>query len=127
MDLLHCDQNFAAEELLRESLAIREKQEPDVWTTFNTMSMLGGALLGAARKAGDGSEKANLLADTEPLLLKGYEGIMARLVVDGQNAELFKVQKQRLAEASDRLIELHTILDKPEEVNKWQAEREKWK
>src|SRR5262249_18311887 len=28
-----------AEPLLRESLAIREKKEPDAWTTFNTQSM----------------------------------------------------------------------------------------
>ena len=32
-----------AEPLLRECLAIREKTQPDAWTTFNTQSMLGGA------------------------------------------------------------------------------------
>ena len=29
------------------------------------------------------------------------------------------------AEAVDRLIELYTALDKPDEVKKWKAEREK--
>ncbi len=28
-----------AEPLLRECLAIREKNDPDAWTTFNTQSM----------------------------------------------------------------------------------------
>ena len=35
-----------AEPLLRKCLAIREKTQPDLWTTFNTQSLLGGALLG---------------------------------------------------------------------------------
>jgi len=34
--------------VLRECVAIREKTQPDAWTTFNTQSMLGGALLGQA-------------------------------------------------------------------------------
>ena len=56
-----------AEPLLRECLTIREKQEPDAWTTFNTKSMLGGALLGQKK-----------YADAEPLLLEGYEGMKER-------------------------------------------------
>ena len=34
-----------AEPLLRECLAIRERTQADAWTTFNTKSLLGGALL----------------------------------------------------------------------------------
>ena len=56
-----------AEPLLRESLAIREKTQPDVWTTFNTKSLLGGALLGQKK-----------YAEAEPLLLAGYEGMKQR-------------------------------------------------
>jgi eukaryotic-like serine/threonine-protein kinase len=52
---------------VRECLAIREKKEPDAWTTFNGRSQLGGALLGHKR-----------YADAEPLLLKGYEGMKQR-------------------------------------------------
>ena len=47
-----------AEPLLRECLAIREKTQPDVWSTFNTQSLLGGALLGQKK-----------YAEAEPLLL----------------------------------------------------------
>jgi hypothetical protein len=43
---------------LNSTLAIREKQEPDAWTTCYTQSLLGGALLGQKQ-----------YADTEPLLL----------------------------------------------------------
>jgi len=49
-----------AEPLLRECLAIREKTLPDLWKTFSTGSMLGGALLGQKK-----------YAEAEPLLLKG--------------------------------------------------------
>lgn len=52
---------------LRESLAIREKTQPDAWTTFDSKSLLGGALLGQKK-----------VADAEPLLLAGYEGMKKR-------------------------------------------------
>src|SRR5262249_1915083 len=35
-----------AESVLREGLALREKLEPDAWTTFNARSLLGAALAG---------------------------------------------------------------------------------
>ena len=46
---------------------IREKFQPDVWTTFNTKSLLGGAQLGQKK-----------YADAEPLLLAGYDGMKQR-------------------------------------------------
>jgi hypothetical protein len=48
-----------AEPILRECLAIREKTQPDLWSTFNTQSVLGGALLGQKK-----------YADSEPVLYK---------------------------------------------------------
>ena len=51
----------------RECLLIREKTEPDAWTTFNTKSLLGGSLLGQKNYSG-----------AEPLLLAGYEGMQER-------------------------------------------------
>ena len=56
-----------AEPILRECLIIREKMQPDVWSTFNTKSQLGGALLGQKK-----------YAEAEPLLLAGYEGLKQR-------------------------------------------------
>ncbi|HEY7326757.1 MAG TPA: serine/threonine-protein kinase [Gemmataceae bacterium] len=95
-----------AEALLRECLSIREKMHPDAWTTFNTMSTLGGALLGQKKYAA-----------AEPLLLKGYEGMKQReKTIQPQGAI-------RIPEALDRLIELSTATNKPDEAKKWRAER----
>ena len=98
-----------AEPLLRECLAIRENTQPDVWSTFNTKSMLGGVLLGQKK-----------YADAEPLLLAGYEGMKQR------EATIPEPAKVRLPEALDRLIDLSTATNKPDDVKKWQAERAKY-
>jgi serine/threonine protein kinase/tetratricopeptide (TPR) repeat protein len=98
-----------AEPLLRESLAIREKTQPDVWSTFNAQSLLGGALLGQKK-----------YADAEPLLLKGYEGMKQREKTIPPQGVAY------LRNALDRLIELSTATNQPEEVKKWQAERAKY-
>jgi tetratricopeptide (TPR) repeat protein len=97
-----------AEPHLRESLAFREKKEPDAWTTFETQLLLGRALLGQKR-----------YADAEPLLLAGYVGLKKR------ESKLPPQGKIRLTEALERLVELYTATNKPDEVNKWQAERAK--
>ena len=110
LDLLKCGQYSSAETILRECLAIREKQTPDVWTTFNTRSMLGGALLGQKK-----------YADAEPLLREGYDGMKAREKTIPPPVRIC------IPEALDRLIELYTALDKPDEVKKWQAERAKYR
>ena len=72
--------------------------------------VLGGSLLGQKK-----------YAEAEPLLVEGYEGMKARekTIPQERSGEL------RIPEALDRLIELYTALDKPDEVKKWQAERGK--
>jgi hypothetical protein len=109
LSLLEAKAFIDAEPLLRESLAIREKQEPDALSTFNTQSLLGGALLGQKKYQG-----------AEPLLLKGYEGMQQReKTIPPQGATC-------LVEALDRLIELFTATNSPDEAKKWQAERAKY-
>jgi WD40 repeat protein len=93
-----------AEPLLRECLAIREKQQPELWTTFNSQSMLGGALLGQKK-----------YAEAEPLLLKGYEGMKAR------EKTIPPQGKVRLTEAAERLVELYEATDRKDEAKKWAA------
>jgi eukaryotic-like serine/threonine-protein kinase len=109
--LLNQQQWTEAEPLLRECLAIREKTQPDLWSTFNIYSMLGGALLGQKK-----------YIEAEPLLLKGYEGMKARERTIPQNGG----GDLRIPEALDRLIEFYTATNKPEEVKKWQLERAKY-
>src|SRR5262249_10084754 len=45
LNLLRQGKYAEAAPLLRDCLGLREKAEPDAWSTFNARSMLGGALL----------------------------------------------------------------------------------
>jgi serine/threonine protein kinase len=104
LDLLGARQFPQADKLLRECLAIREKNEPGAWTTYNTQSMLGGALLGQKKHA-----------EAEPLLLKGYEGMNARA------KSIPPFGKVRLTEAAERLVQLYEATDRKDEAKKWTA------
>jgi tetratricopeptide (TPR) repeat protein len=102
-----------AESVLRECLTIREKKEPEAWTTSNTKSMLGGALLGQKK-----------YADAEPLLLGGYEGMKKREEkAPGANATGSPI-KIRLTEALERLVQLYDATGKKDEAAKWRKELE---
>ena len=102
LNLLRQQKPADAEPLLSECLAIRAKKEPDAWTTFNTKSMLGGALLGQKK-----------YADAEPLLRAGYDGMKDR------EATIPPQGKVRLTEAIQRLIDLYTAWDKPDQAAEW--------
>ncbi len=97
------------EQLLRESLAIREKNEPDAWTTFNTRSLLGSSLLGQKK-----------YSDAEPLLISGYQGLQHR------SGSITPNNQPRLSEALDRLIQFYNETNKPDEIKKWQHEKATW-
>jgi eukaryotic-like serine/threonine-protein kinase len=107
--LLSLGEFAVAARQLEECLTLREKNAPNSWTTFNTQSLLGAALLGQ-----------NKYAEAEPLLLKGYEGMKAR------EKTIPPAGKTRIPEAIDRLVELYTATNKPDEVKKWKAERAKY-
>jgi serine/threonine protein kinase/tetratricopeptide (TPR) repeat protein len=99
-----------AEPLLRECLTLREKNEPDAWTTFNARSMLGEALNGQKKRA-----------EAEPLLVQGYEGLSQRA------AKIPKEGKHHLTEALDRLVQLYDAWGKPDEATRWRKELERAK
>jgi len=109
LNLLHQKKWTDAEPILRESLAVRQKKTPDDWTTFNTQSLLGAALSGQKK-----------YADAEPLLLRAYEGMKAR------EKSIPPQRTIRLPEALDRLIDLYTATNKPDQLKRWQAERAKY-
>jgi tRNA A-37 threonylcarbamoyl transferase component Bud32 len=97
-----------AEPILRECHSIREKAEPDAWTTFNTTSMLGAALFGQKK-----------YAEAEPLLRAGYDGMKSR-------ADKIPPQGRiRLGEALDHLIALAEATNKPDDAKKWKDEKAK--
>jgi tetratricopeptide (TPR) repeat protein len=93
-----------AETLFRECLSIRESTAPENWQTFNTMSQLGGALLGQGR-----------FAEASPLVVAGYEGLKARAATIPPQAG------PRLPEAAARVVRLFDAAGKPAEAAAWRA------
>jgi tetratricopeptide (TPR) repeat protein len=100
-----------AETVLRESLALRERKQPDAWTTFSTKSLLGDALLGQKK-----------YADAEPLLLAGYEGMKQR--ADRRDQPGGSLPQVRLTEALERLVRLYEATGKKDEAARWRKELE---
>jgi hypothetical protein len=94
-----------AETILRECIEIRSAIEPDQWRTWNTKSLLGHALLGQAR-----------YAEAEPLLLEGYEGLVAH------EADIPQASKFRTTDAVQRLVQLYEAWGKPEQADRWRQE-----
>jgi hypothetical protein len=96
-----------AELKLRECLAIRQKIQPDDWTTFAAKAMLGETLL-----------EQKKYADAEPLLLSGYEGLKQR------EAKIPSQDKGRLTQTLERLVRLYEDLGKEDKVVRWRKELE---
>ena len=94
-----------AELKLRECLTIRQKIQPDDWTTFETKSILGEALL-----------DQNKFAEAEPLLLSGYEGMKQR------EDTIPSQDKPRLTKALERLVKLYEAWGKTDKAMKWRRD-----
>lgn len=109
-NLLRQDKWPAAEASIRESLAILEKSQSDLWEKFNAMSMLGCALLGQKR-----------YADAEPLLTKGFEGLRDRA------NSIPKQEKYVLSEALDSAIQLFVAWDAAEPGKGFDAKAAEWR
>ncbi len=103
-DLVDRSQWSEAEPVLRECLAIREKTQPDVWTTFNTRSVLGACLF-----------RQKKFAEAESPIVSGYEGLKARVGKDPAGSE------KRLAEASERIVPLYEAWGKKDRADEWRA------
>jgi eukaryotic-like serine/threonine-protein kinase len=96
-----------AEPPLREAWQIRKEKLPDDWMTFDTESMLGGALLGRKK-----------YAEAEPRLLAGYDGMMQR------ESRIPEEGKVRLTEALERLVKLYEATGNEDESAKWRKRLE---
>ena len=107
--LIRADKPTNAEPILRESLSIREKKEPDSWETFCIKSLLGGSRLDQKK-----------YAEAEPLLLSGYEGMKQR----HSKAESYWFPQDRLIEAMERLVRLYEAMGKADAAAKWRKEME---
>jgi tetratricopeptide (TPR) repeat protein len=100
--LLEHNQGAAAEPLLRECLAIRQKTQPEHWLTFNAQAMLGSALL-----------QQKKYQDAEPLLLAGYEGMKKH------ESQIPPQGKDRLTKAVQGLVQLYEATGNSDEAAKW--------
>jgi tetratricopeptide (TPR) repeat protein len=101
--MLLAQKKFADAELkLRESLAIRQKTQSDAWTTFDTKSMLGEALL-----------EQRKFAEAEPLLVSGYEGMKQR------RDTIPPRDQSHLTRALDRLVKLYEDWGQMDKAKRW--------
>jgi tetratricopeptide (TPR) repeat protein len=96
-----------AELMLRDCLTIRQKIAPDDWSTFDTRSHLGQALL-----------DQNKFADAEPMLVTGYEGMKAR------QTSIPAGEKPRMLKALERVVKLYELWGKADEAMKWRNDLE---
>lgn len=106
-----------AVDLLSEAVNIRDTKAPDAWETFNARSLLGGGLLGLARAPENADSKSRLLAEAEPLLVSGYEGMKSR------ETSIPSQSRTRIQDALERLIELYEVLEKNAEAEKYRKLR----
>lgn len=91
-----------AEVTFRKCLSLREKLQADDWSTFDTMSYLGEALLDQKK-----------YADAEPFLLSGYEGMSQR------ESSIPAPEKPRLTRAISRLVRLYDAWGKRDDAMNW--------
>lgn len=108
-ELISIREFAAAEMLLREALTISEQQSPDDWTTFQTRSLLGEALLGQEK-----------FPAAEPLLVQGYEGLKARaaMISADENAVI--------PAALDRLIAIYKQQNQAAKVTEYELLRSQY-
>ena len=93
-----------AEAVLRESLAVINQKPTTTPAKSLTESLLGRALLGQKR-----------FAEAERLLVAGYEGLLA------QEAKPPTPDRQRVAEAGERIVVLYEAWGRPEKATEWRA------
>jgi serine/threonine protein kinase len=97
-----------AEPILRESVAILQKNHPEIWETFRAQSVLGAALLGQQK-----------YTEAERHLVQGYQGM--------KTLEKSQHNSDGPSEALERLVQLYDAWDKPDEAAKWRKKLEKVK
>ena len=91
-----------AEAPLRQTLTNREKTEPNSWRPFQTMSQLGAALAGQAK-----------YADAEPMLIGGFDGMMAR------EKDIPPRLRKEITAAAKRVVLLYEASGQPQKAAVW--------
>lgn len=92
-----------SEPLAREVLDFYRRKQPDTWFRFLSESMLGASLAGLKR-----------YAEAEPLLLDGYQGMLAR-----KARSLGPAGMSEWNAARKWIVELYEAWGKPEMAAEW--------
>jgi hypothetical protein len=91
-----------AEPLVREALDFNQKKQPDDWQRYRAESLLGASLAGQKK-----------FSEAEPLLLEGYQGMLAR-------KERIAVPDQyHLDRAHEWLVQLYEAWGRPDKAAEW--------
>lgn len=90
------------ENLARETLAFNETKQPDGWQRFRVESLLGASLAGQKR-----------YAEAQPLLLEGYQGMVAR------QGSIAVPDRYHLELAHRWLVQLYQAWGKPDKAAEW--------
>jgi tetratricopeptide (TPR) repeat protein len=93
-----------AEALLRVTLASYEKAMTDTWGRYNCRSLLGASLAGQKK-----------YAESEALLLSGYEGMTQRI------STIPAASRLRLEQTGKQIVELYREWGKPQKAAEWRA------
>ncbi len=88
--------------LLQESLSLREKAEPQAWTTDQVRVLLGRCLLAQKNYAAAG-----------PLLTSGAEGLL------GKGSTVPPGDQARITEAVEEVVRFYTETGEPEKASLW--------
>jgi tetratricopeptide (TPR) repeat protein len=91
-----------AEPLAREALAFDRKQKAEDWQRFRIESLLGASLAGEKN-----------YREAEPLLLGGYQGMLAR------KDKIGVPDQYHLERAREWIVQLYAAWDKPEKTAEW--------
>jgi serine/threonine protein kinase len=91
-----------AEPLAREALAAQKKVQPDDWQRYRAASLLGASLSGEKK-----------YAEAEPLLVEGYQGMLAR------KDRIDVPDRYHLDRAHEWLVQLYEAWGKPEKAAEW--------
>jgi tetratricopeptide (TPR) repeat protein len=93
-----------SEALAREAFEFDRKKQPDDWQRFRAESLLGASLAGQKK-----------YAEAEPLLLEGYQGMLAR------KDRMGLPEWYHLDRAREWLIQLYQAWGKPDKAAEWRG------
>ena len=96
-----------SEALAREAFEFDLKQQTKDWHHYRTESLLGASLAGQKK-----------YAEAEPLLLEGYQGLLARKDV------IAIPDRYYLERAREWLVQLYVAWGKPEKAAEWRKKRD---